>query len=289
MAPMKPRSSLSLLWLMAGTSGVLAAEPPPARTVLVVCAPGYPGNTQEAQPTMDLFATTLAGMAELSATGVAAVYYEREADGLARLTQADASWAMVPLPFYLAHAEALRLSAELVAVPQDGNSNEDWTLVAKKGRVTGPATLGGWELFSSAAYVPAFLQRVVLADWGTLPPSVKFTTSGGVLSQLKRAATGENVALILDRTQFAALARLPFASDLESVTKSGPLPGGLFCSVGRRNTPAQRDAILAALGRMEQSAEGKTLLTALRLARFAPIETESLARAKRRFGGGSAK
>ena len=42
-----------------------AAAGPPARPVLVTCAPGFPGTTAEAQPAMDALAAALARAAAL--------------------------------------------------------------------------------------------------------------------------------------------------------------------------------------------------------------------------------
>ncbi|MGV8042076.1 MAG: PhnD/SsuA/transferrin family substrate-binding protein [Thermoanaerobaculaceae bacterium] len=255
---------------------------------VVVCAPGYPGSTAEAQPTMDLFASALARAAGLPGEAVAAVYHESEAAGVDRLRQPGAGLAMVPLAFLLAHGKELGLRERLQVVPRGGEPTEVWSLVAKKGRVTGPASLDGWELVSVVAYSPGFVGQVALAGWGRPPASVRWTASAAVLTGLRRAAAGEPVALLLDPQQAAALPRLPFASELEVVHRSRPLPTGLLCTVGPsapRDTRVAR--LLAALPSLGSTPEGAAALEALRLTGFVPVDATALAEVRALLGGGT--
>ena len=88
------------------------------------------------------------------------------------------------------------------------------------GSVNEPADLEGYELFSLAGHSPRFVRGLALGDWGEVPESVTITFSGAVLSGLRRAAKGENVALLLDAAQTDALERLPFSDQLEVVRSS---------------------------------------------------------------------
>src|SRR3954463_11385359 len=88
-------------------------------TTLLVCAPGYPGSTTEAQPTMDALARALSKEAGLE---VRAVYEETEALGIERLKAKDAALLLSPLPFWFVHRGGLKLAARLTAVPQGGEA-----------------------------------------------------------------------------------------------------------------------------------------------------------------------
>src|SRR5437870_8109634 len=68
-----------------GGARAVSAAPAQGRKVIVVCAPGYPGNTVEAQPTMDLFAKYVEKAAGLAPGSLGAVYHETEKGGLDRL------------------------------------------------------------------------------------------------------------------------------------------------------------------------------------------------------------
>src|SRR5919199_2971118 len=105
-----------------------------AATTLVVCAPGYPGTTAEAQPTMDALARALARAAHAPEGSFAAIYEETEAGGVQRLQQKDSALLLATLPFFLAHEQELGLAARLSAMPQSGETVERWSLVTAKDR-----------------------------------------------------------------------------------------------------------------------------------------------------------
>ncbi len=268
---------LALAWV-AGASRAAAEA-----VTLVVCAPGYPGSTAEAQPAMDALASAASETAGWGKGGLAAVYHESEAAGLERLGQPDAALGLLPLPFFLQHQARLKLTATAQAVPEGGEASEVWSLVAAKGRVASPASLDGWELWSLAAYAPRFLRGPVLGAWGGVPGGTRLVPSGALLSGLRRAAAGDKVALLLDRAQAAALHTLPFAQGLEVVTRSAPLPGVVVCTVAGRLLEARTRALVKGLLTLDQRPDGATALRGVRLARFVSLDEAGLRRAREAF------
>src|SRR5690348_6374170 len=125
-----------------------------AMATLVFCAPGYPGAAGDAQPFVDKFAAQAAAAAGWPAGSLAAVYDPTEEGGLAKLGNADAVLAFVPYPFYVEHGASLHLTALAQADVEGTGTEERWTLVAKSGSVTGPASLNGYTLLSVAGYAP---------------------------------------------------------------------------------------------------------------------------------------
>lgn len=249
-----------------------AATPAPRapRAVLVVCAPGYPGDTKEAQPTMDAFATAVESAAALPAGSLGAIYYETLDGGLDRLSKSDAALALVPYPFFVEYRTKLGLKPQLQVV-DDAGSTEVWSLAAKRGRVTSAASLDGWELTGGAGYAPSFVKGPALGAWGGLPTSAHITFSPAVLGPLRKASQGESIAVLLDGAQAASFATLPFANQVEIVTKSKPLPKSLVCTVGEgRMTSEELKAVTRALLGLQRTAEGKTVLKTMRMARFEP-------------------
>jgi hypothetical protein len=269
-----------LIWLAAvllGSAPVLAAVGP---VTLVLCAPGYPGSTVEAQPAMDAFAAAVAHAAGWQPGELEAVYYETEQGALERLARPDAALLLVPLPFFLQHRATYQLEPRLEAVEQGGKAAEPWTLVTSAGAVKKPADLAGFELVSLAGYVPRFVRGPALGSWGELPPTVKITFSGAVLSSLRRAAAGEKVALLLDHAQAAALPALPFAAKLAVVTQSPPLPVSVLCVVGGRLTAGRVTTLIDALRTLGASPPGAEALAGIRLTGFVPADLTALARAQ---------
>jgi hypothetical protein len=265
--------------VLALLAALAVAEP----VVLVACAPGYPGNTAEAQPAMDALASALASGAGLPPGSISAVYHESESAGLERLARPDAALAMVTLPFYLQHAAALKLQARLDAVQKGGKQGEVWSLVAKKGRVTSPASLEGWQLASVAGYSPGFVKGAALAGWGRVPAGAQVVQSGQVLSQLRKAAAGENVAVLLDGPQSEALGTLPFAAELEVVARSAPLPSGILATVGKQPGAARWQKIDRALRALRDAEGGAAALDGIRMQAFVPLDEAALAKAKKDF------
>jgi hypothetical protein len=247
-------------------STVLAA----ALATLVFCAPGYPGGAGDAQPLVDQFANAAAAASGWPAGSLAAVYDPTEEGGLAKLRNPDASLAFVPYPFFVEHAAQLHLMPLAQADIADVGTEQRWSLVAKSGRVTDAKSMAGYTILSVAGYAPDFVRHSALASWA-LPPDVKIEATGQVLSVLRRIAAGEPVAALLDQTQAAALATLPFAADLKTVAQSPPLPVALIAAVDSRLTAARVQALQAALLRMGRgSGPGADSLAPLRIRGFVP-------------------
>jgi len=236
---------------------------------------------------MDALANAASAAAGWSSGRVAAVYFENEASGVDRIGASGATVALVPLPFYLAHQRELRLTPRLQAVLKDGTETETWTLVAKKGRVRGPASLAGFTIASLAAYNPGFVRHVALGGWGAVPDDVTFVHTGQVLSALRKAASGENVAVLLDGAQAASLPSLPFAGELEVVATSPAVAANVVCSVGISVGPIDSKRLFAGLRELHKSASGAVALEGVRLARFVPVDEKGIASARAAYTAGA--
>jgi hypothetical protein len=239
-----------------------------AMATLVFCAPGYPGAAGDAQPFVDRFATTAASSAGWTPGSLAAVYDPTEPGGVAKLGDKDSVLAFVPYAFYVQHSAALHLAPLAQADVVGVGTEERWTLVGKAGGpVTGAATLTGYTILSSAGYAPDFVKHSLLPAWA-LPAGVKIETTGQILSALRRVASGEPVVALLDQTQAAALATLPFASQLKAITQSAPVPVALITVVDSRVPAPRAKAFQAALVKMNAAAAGAETLASLRLKGF---------------------
>ena len=251
-------------------------SPALAGQTLVVCAPGYPGTTIEAQPAMDEFAARLAEAGGLATGELGAVYFEQELPGLARLQKEDAALALVPLAFFLQHGNELGLHAKLQAVQRGGAALEAWTLVARKGT----RSLDGFTVASIAGFSPRFVHAMV-----KLPPGVSIVHSAAVLSSLRKAAAGEPIAVLLDATEEAATATLPFAGELETLATSRKVPAAIVATVGGHLRPDRWGAFARAFAKLPESAAGAEAMAAVRMERFVPLDGAALASAREAFAG----
>lgn len=267
--------------IVLAASAAKAADPVAIR----FCAPGYPGTTDQAAPTMQAFARALERAGGLADGAVEATYHETEDGAVDALSAGQGGLAVVTLPFWLRHREALRLEPVALSLPVSG-ANERWSLVAMRGRVSKPADLEGWEIDSIAGYAPAFVRGPALEDWGELPATASIVFSPRVLGALRRVSKGEDVAVLLDGGQTAGLDRLPFARELETVTESDPMPASIVCAVGGAPAAERLAGIVDALRRLDD----RETLDSLRLQGFGPLPPESLdeiVRSYERASGGS--
>ena len=259
--------------LLAAVAGLHASDP----ATLVACAPGYPGSTEQAQPTMDEFSAHTARVSGWGEAALGAVYYNDLEEGLARLEQPDVALALVPLPFYLEYVDRLALRPILEAGMVE-NPEETWTLVTGKGKVAGPDSLDGWEITGRGGYSATFVRNIALDGWGTLPETANVTFSSRTVSALRKASRGESVAVLLDGEQSAALDGLPFASDLDRVYESDPLPASLLCVVKDRLAPEKIDELTKGLTGMSGKKTGREILDQLRLSGFEPVDEAEIGR-----------
>ncbi len=248
---------------------------------LVAWAPGYPGTTEQAQPSMDEFAAGLTAAAGWGTEELRAVYHP-EVDAGRESIAGDAAVAIVPLPVFLEFGEALKLRP-LLRVIQEGADEEAWSLVARKGSLKAPSDLSGWSIQGHPGFSPHFVRRV-LSGWGELPDDVEIAFNARVLSVLRKAAQGEPVAAVLDRAQTEALGRLPFAADLEVVAASAPMISSLVCAVGDRLPQDREQVLVRALRELDGSAGGEELLATIRVLRFEALAEEALAGVQRLWG-----
>lgn len=274
------RHALLAAVLSAVSLPAFAADP----VALVICAPGFPGTTAEAQGTIDALVGAMAKAAKWAPAELTGAYYETEKGGLARLSQADVGLAMLPLALFLEQEAALKLTARQAAIMKGrADSKEVWSLVAKKGALANAAALEGWQISSIVGFSPRFIRGPALGAWGKVPENVKFVQTSQVLSAMRKAAAGEKIALLLDGEQTAALPSAPFAKDLEVVYKSAPVPGALIATVGAKVPEARWKAMGEALPKLGDTPEGAKALEGVWKLRFAPLDEKAVEAARKAF------
>jgi hypothetical protein len=238
-----------------------------AASLLVFCAPGYPGTSGDAQPLVAEFATTLEAAAGWPAGSLEAVYDASETSDLTRLAAPEASLAFVPYPFFVAHGAALQLTALAQADVPPAGVQQRWTLVLKSGHPPLPGALANLTLTSTAGYAESFV-REVLHDVGPLPTTTRISATGQVLSALHHVANGEPVAVLLDQEQAAAASKLPFAAELHSAATTPPVPVALIVVVAGRLPKPRAQQVQQALLHLSGTAPGAATLSRLRLNGF---------------------
>lgn len=264
-------STLALMILAGSATGEAGTQK------IVLCAPGFPGTTESAQPVMDRFARAVASRGGIAEGALDALYLNVETDAIEELSRSDVAVAIVPLAFFVAHERDAGLEPWL-SVARNERGSETWSLVARQGALSAADDLAEWEIASVAGYSPQFVRGPALGSWGPVPPTTRITFSRSLLKDIRRAAADEPVALLLDGAQAAAMRALPEAAQLEVVTVSPPLPDVLVCGVrGRASGDLRRGVVDALLSLADADAE---LLAEMRLSRFLPLDLAALQRAR---------
>jgi hypothetical protein len=221
---------------------------------------------------MDGLARALSTSAHLAQGSIAAVYEEKTEGCLKRLEQKDTGLVLAALPFFLEHEKVLKLNARLMAVPQDGEALQRWTLVTGKEH---PASLAGYTVQSTAGYSKRFVHAMA----PSLPKDVEIVASSTVLSSLRKAANGEKVAVLLDGAESAALSKLPFAASLASAETSAPVPVALIATVDKRIDDARWKTLQAAFLGLSKDASAAEALQGVRTSAFVPLDSKALSAA----------
>jgi hypothetical protein len=264
--PVLTESKILCVMIATCVVAVLAFAAPPPRYLVVVCSPGSPGTTEDARPAMDAFAGALGKQAGVP---VSAVYDPSEDGGAARLKETGIG--IVSLPFFLKHERDLALRPRLQIQQLGRPALEKWSLVAR----SGVTSFDGYQIASTAAYAPGFVRGVV-----KLPASVKPIQVTAVLSALKRAASGEQLAVLLDGPQAAALSQLPFASKLAVAATSPPVPTAYVVTIDAR----VNDKAWAAIAKGFDTVAGAPL-EGVQISKFEKVDDAALATAKKLYGG----
>jgi ABC transporter, phosphonate, periplasmic substrate-binding protein len=238
-----------------------------AVSTLVFCAPGYPGAAGDAQPFVNQFAAAIVKATGWPTGSLAAIYDPTDEGSVAKLASPDVVLAFVPYPFFVEHGTQFHFTPLAQADVAGTGTSQRWTLVARPGKVTGPASLAGYTILSVAGYAPEFVRHTVLEGW-PIPADVKIQFTGQILSGLRRVASGEQSVALLDQTQTTALATLPFANDLKAVTQSGELPVAILAVVDSRVPAPRAKALQAVLLKMGHGGEASDVLSQLRLQGF---------------------
>jgi hypothetical protein len=271
-----PTIPRGITWLLVALLAPAAASPADAAS-LVFCSPGSPGDTAQAGPTMEQLARAIETSGGLPKGSVSAEYHESETAGIGAMRAAGTLLAAVPVPFFVEHGKDLGLEPRLSIAPGSGQP-ERFVLVARKGSIARPADLEGWEVTGTIGYADGFVRGAFAKGFGPIPDGARIAFNAAPLQALRRAAAGDKIAVVLDSTQSASLASLPFGADLAILARSEPLPAGVVCALKASPGGKTAAAILKGLERLPKLPAGKEALAAIRVQRFEPIDAAAVAR-----------
>ena len=252
------------VWVLIASLAWLPVAHAETSTSFVLCIPGGPGSTVDAQSVVDRFLNTLRDGTDLGPA--AGAYYTDFASCAQALKKpADKRFVMIPLNVYLRERKAWQLRA-LVQVDTAKTSGQ-YHVVAPKGEtlesLRGKRWVTGLKLKAPFLSRVAFDGRVALA-----PEGLKHLRSS--LSAIKRVAKGRADVVIVDDLQRKSMASLPIANELVVVHSGPDLPEAIVAVVGASKTKKLKKALLSLCQKH------KALCTELRVTRFRAVTDKQL-------------
>jgi hypothetical protein len=275
------RRTLALALVLAAAPGSLTAAEP---VIVSVVAPGQPGTTEDAAPTLSRLAAHLETSLGRAPGSVRITYFPERDEGRASLD--GAAYAFLPLALALAWEKELGGLRVLAQVETERGTTESFALVRPRGS---PPGLGGVTVRGSACVDARFVRRVILAGAegaeGSEPVFARRT-----LSALRKLPDQPDAAVLVDEAQAEALDSLPFGDRLEAVFRSSPRPGVLVVALVRAARPEEEIADLRrALLSLHRTPEGAELAADMRMTRYVPPDEAAIDAARTLYGGGAAE
>ena len=194
-----------------------------AEQFVLICVPGGPGSTEEAQERIDLFLTELAKGTGEALSGV----YANTKSGCDKwIGEKKPRFALFAHSELATRGKALKASPLLEAIPQDKLAMR-YHIVGKVGATMD--SLKGGKLLSPHWKKEAFLSRHVFQM--SLKEAFK-GKRGSALRSIKKVAKGKAEAALLNEAEFQAMKDTKFGSELVAVLSSIELPGLALVELG---------------------------------------------------------
>ena len=263
-------------------SAALAAAKP-GSVALVIVNPGGPDAGAEGNKLATELAAHLAGSAGIDAAQLEAAYFNQTAPAIAYLKKHKDAFLLGGLGVFLSQRQALRL-VPLARLTGKSGSDEEFSVVVRKGRYASLDELKGKVLVGSVlADDPRYVDR--FAFGGKLQSSVWFkcTPSERPLSALRKLASDDVDAVLVNRAQLEALRAMPLHEKTQVIHSSGPVPTvGLMMATTTR-TQALRDRVVQAVSKLCGTEKGAPVCQTYGITGFEPMGENALAEAIKKY------
>ena len=212
---------------------------------VLICQINGPGNTQQAQPTVDAFLRRLEAVAAWPADSLTGVYHNDEASCLNYVRKQRPAFVAVDAATYLSRRRrwALRPLAQLGDFEQ-----QQFYVLAGAGGPRQVGQLEGKRVVSVAGLDRKFLSNVILGR-GVAVDRLELKSVRRPLKAVRLLARKKVDAAIVDSRTFKHLAELPFAKALSEIGRSRKLPRLVLAAAG--SVPrARRQAVRQAAAKL---------------------------------------
>jgi hypothetical protein len=274
---------LLLFALLAVLPSAALATGKAGPVALVIVNPGGPDAGAEGNKLAAELAAHLASTAGIDAAQLEATYFNQTAPALAYLKKHKDAFLLGGLGVFLSQRKALQL-VPLARLAGKSGSDEEFSVVVRKGRYASldelkGKTLVGSVLADDARYVDrfAFGGKLTANTWFRCTPSER------PLSALRKLASDEVDAVLVNRAQLEALKAMPLFEKVQVIHGSGPVPTVGLMMAATKRTQALRDQVVQAVTKLCGTEKGAPVCQTYGITGFEPIGGNALAQAIKKY------
>ncbi|MDJ0762558.1 MAG: PhnD/SsuA/transferrin family substrate-binding protein [Myxococcota bacterium] len=228
---------------------------------MLLCLPGFPGTSSQAQPYVDKMLRYLEPKLGWSAGTITGLYLPDGAAASKKLLEVKPGIALVGPSIYAAHQKALRMQV-IAKVEVDGRGAETYAIVTKKDGPSSLAALVGKTIEGTVVHDEKYIYNVLL-DQQISPGKIGLKSEIRPLKSLRNVARGRVDGAIVDASVQRHMASLPFADELQVIYTSKPVPPPAVVVMGEGRKHAEK--LKKALVGLCQRPDGQDLCRALML------------------------
>lgn len=244
--------------IIAGLLASLAVTAAPAPEMIVVCYPGGPVNTRDAQSAMGSMLRVVERVGQWPENRFDSLFTSKIDECRKQIAEKKPKFAITSLGLYL----ELRNPHNLLPVVQPrikGRTSERYRVVVQKDKYKSLDELKGKNLGGTVLAEQSFIGKIVFA--GKVDPAGFFVLqpSNQAIRALRALDKGELDAVILNEQQYAGLSSLHLQTPLEVVFTSEEIPLMGVVANSTTTTEEERARFGKALEQMCTDSEGQKL------------------------------
>ncbi len=259
------------LIIIIGLLASFAANATSDPEIIVVCYPGGPVNSKDADGAMSSLLRVVERVGQWQENSFKSLFTAKTDDCRKQMAEKNPKFAIISLGLYL----ELRTRYNLTPVAQpkiNGSTSERYRVVVRQNTYKNLAELKGKTLGGSVLEEQSFIGKIVFADKYDLTGFFDLKPSNLALRALRSLDKGELDAVILNEQQFGGLASLHLDTPLETVFTSEEIPLMGVVANTTLTTQEERARFGNALAGMCTDTEGKKLCELFGVETFSNVD-----------------
>jgi hypothetical protein len=213
---------------------LLAATAMAADASVVLCFPGGPGSTDDAQPVVDRFMAKLSKqMGWKKAKGA---YFNQMSACKSAYKDRGATVVMLSLNLFLENRAAWKLTP--VAVLTNSETSGQFHIVSK--RAACENCLTGQTVATGLKASDRFLSKVAFDGRIAVGKDFQLKRTRSPIRAIKSLVRDKVIAAIVNDIQMRSLKGLPGTSEIKTILSGPKLPGAIVASVGKASKGLQK-------------------------------------------------